>query len=281
MDKDKKTLEEIIDNVIESIEDDEDIELYEEDDENETASDTPYHKSGKTQTILHLLKIIGNVIKRVLTTIFSVLMHLFKTMGKPVQIILIIVVILSIIGFTGFRLGWFERMPLLIDKTNNIVTEINKIGQYTTSYVVEELVLKETRIDTTSIAGINIYNKNEIVLIGKGSISAGFDLSKIRKDDVRFYHDTLFLTLPPAEIFDIIMNPSDFETVYEQGVWSHELTKSLKTGAVHRLMEEIERLQMLQKAEQKGAIRLASLFKNFGYNTVVIDIKHELTYNKH
>lgn len=202
---------------------------------------------------------------------------LIVTLPRVWQIIVISVIVASVlvlVGFGGYKLGWFDRLPMVIDKTDNVVLEIKKIGQYTTTCMVEELALKETRIDTTRVAGINVYKENEIVLIGKGRINAGFDLSKLNSDDVRKHRDTLFLTLPPAEIFEIILNPSDYETFYEKGIWSHELTKPLKARGHQQLLEDADKYQILQKAEAYGIQRLADLLKGLGYKEIVVTINH-------
>lgn len=196
---------------------------------------------------------------------------------KGLQIGLLVtvsIILLSGIGFGGYKLGWFDRTPLVIDKTNNIVLEIKRIGQYTTTCIVEELVLHEVRIDTNQVAGINIYKKNEVVLIGKGRVNAGFDLSKLTTDDIRKHRDTIFLQLPKPEVFEIIMNPSDFETFHEKGLWSHELTKPLKAQARQKLLDDAERFRILEKAESYGIQRLTELMNGLGYSNVVITINY-------
>ena len=46
------------------------------------------------------------------------------------------------------------------------------------------MVLKDTKADTASILGVKIHDKDEIVLIAKGIVRAGFDLSKLSEEDI-------------------------------------------------------------------------------------------------
>ena len=133
----------------------------------------------------------------------------------------------------------------------------------------------DKRTDTTgkSIWGGYNITENEIVLIGKGRVRAGFDLKKVKENDIYVHGDTIDINLPKAELFDVIMNPSDFTTEYESGTWSHENTKSLKARAKQQLEQDALECGLLKRAETNGQKRLKSLFAVFGYNTINISIK--------
>lgn len=204
-----------------------------------------------------------------------------KTGIRAAMTPLLIVLAVVMIGggiFAGIRTDFFHK-ALSIDKTANVVEEIKKIGQFTTSCYYEEVPLHETRIDTIKREGFfgigagNSYKENEIILIGKGLVRAGFDLSKIQENDIKTHGDTLKITLPKVELFDIIMNPSDFTTEYESGTWSHELTKPLKERAKVDLEKNAIDFGILKKAEESGLKRLETLFKTFGFNTVELIVK--------
>ena len=178
-------------------------------------------------------------------------------------------------------IGWgvkkaFTPKPLSIDNTTNVIDKIRKIGEFTTLCYYEELVICEKRTDTI---GRSFWSKdvktieNEIVLIGKGRIRAGYNFKKINAQDIRTHGDTLDIVLPKVEIFDIIMNPSDFTTEYEEGTWSHETTTQLKVKAKQQLEINAQKYGLLEKAETNGIKRIKNLFNIFGFNTVNITIK--------
>lgn len=186
----------------------------------------------------------------------------------------IIVIVVLILGggiFAGIQLGWFHK-ELTIDKTANVVEEIKKIGEFTTACYYEEIVMRDSYNDTTSFLGIKSVSTYEIVMIGKGRVRAGFDLSKLQEGDVNAHNDTLEIKLQPAEMFDIIMNPSDFTVEYESGTWSHESTKKVKAEAREQLEKNALDYDILKKAEDFGVKRLEMLFTTFGFNEIFITI---------
>ena len=183
------------------------------------------------------------------------------------------VVLAGALGFGAKEI--FTRKQLAIADTVNVVDKIKKIGEFTTVCYYEELAIMDKRIDTTGKSIWGGYNttENEIVLIGKGRVRAGFDLKKVKENDIYVHGDTLDMIIPKAEVFDIIMNPSDFTTEYESGTWSHENTKSLKARAKQQLEQDALECGLLKKAETNGQKRLKSLFAVFGYKTINIAIK--------
>ena len=134
------------------------------------------------------------------------------------------------------------------------------------------MAVRDTYKEESKFLGFKKATENEIVLIGKGLVRAGFDLSKLSENDIIVNGDTLTINLPQPEIFDIIMNPSDFTTEYESGTWNHELTKPLKERAKVDLEKNALDYGILQKAEDSGLKRLEALFKTFGFNTVVLTV---------
>jgi len=177
------------------------------------------------------------------------------------------------IGF-GVKIAFDSKKPLTIEDTANVISEIKKIGEYTTACYYEEMAMRDERIDTTYyVFGNYTTSKSEIVILGKGWVRAGFDLGKIGENDLKMHGDTLDIVLPPAEIFDIIMNPSDFTTEYEVGKWSHENTKPMKVQAKQQLEKDALEFGLLAKATTSGQSRLKNLFAVFGFNTINMTIK--------
>lgn len=229
---------------------------------------------------------------------------------KTLRLIIILILVLGVGFFAaahfnlfGNFFDFFNRKPLNIEKTANIVEEVKKIGEFTSAVYYEELALRDSYVDRGTIGGrdaatlaskatkkiglgfaSNLAEKttaaianssNEIVLIGKGRVRAGFDLAKLQEGDFNVHGDTLVMTLPPAEVFDIIMNPSDFTTEYETGTWSHELTKPIKERAKAELAQNAIDNGILNKAEENGLKRLEALFSTFGFKAVVLTVRQQ------
>ena len=204
-------------------------------------------------------------------------MGLLKTKIKI--IVTIIIIIAAVAGglYLGYSLNLFSfpsfvKNPLSIEKTANVVEEVKKIGELTTACYYEEIAMHDTRIETTSILGIKRHKKNEVVLIGKGIVRAGFDMAKLTEDALTAHGDTLEIRLPDVEVFDIILNPSDFSIEYEDGTWDNETLKPIKAKAKKQLEANAIASGILKKADESGRKHLKNLFATFGYNEVCFEI---------
>ena len=191
----------------------------------------------------------------------------------------IIIIIAAVAGglYLGYSLNLFSlpsfvKNPLSIEKTANVVEEVKKIGELTTACYYEEIAMHDTRIDTTSILGIKYHKNNEIVLIGKGIVRAGFDLAKLTEDALTAHGDTLEIRLPDVEVFDVILNPSDFSIEYEDGTWDNETLKPIKAEAKKQLEANAIASGILKKADESGRRHLKNLFATFGYNEICFNI---------
>lgn len=218
---------------------------------------------------------------------------------KKLLTLIVIAAVLAAGFYASYKYGhifdFLKREPLSIENTANVVEEIKKIGEFTTACYYEEMALQDSYVDKTQVMGRDadklagkalrkvgldgwaskadniskvVNSDNEILLIGKGHVRAGFDLRKVQESDLFIHGDTLDITLPPTEVFDIIMNPSDFTTEYEKGTWSHELTKSIKERARATLEQNAIEYGILTKAEENGEKQLETIFTAFGFKKV-------------
>ena len=195
-----------------------------------------------------------------------------------------------------FNIGFANRKKLEIEKTTNLVTEIKKIAEFTTACFYEELVIQDikykykehkvykksdtwwkrqigkdkelvgTEIDSTEIG--------KIVIIAKGKIRAGLNFAKLSEGDFKIQNDTLYVTLPSAEIFDIIINPSDIEFFHRDGnYWDDasisELVSRGKNTMYNHAMDE----DILEKANKYGIEKMSNIFKTFGFKEAIVSIK--------
>ena len=80
------------------------------------------------------------------------------------------------------------------------ITEINALGRYETLEVVMQTVVDLQHQPN------NLWQRlcgtDKLLLIAGGEAVAGFDLAKVRPEDVQVRGKSLSLTLPPAEIFN-------------------------------------------------------------------------------
>ena len=123
-----------------------------------------------------------------------------------------------------------------------------------------------TQIDSTEIG--------KIVLIAKGKIRAGLNFSKLTEDDFKIQNDTLYATLPEAEIFDIIINPSDIEFFHRDGnYWDEESISELVSRGKITMYDHAMSENILEKANKYGIEKMSNIFKTFGFKEAIITIK--------
>jgi hypothetical protein len=135
-----------------------------------------------------------------------------------------VVLLYKILNIFGFNIkNPFEVQPIVIDKTENIVEEIRQLGELkTTSYYQEGVIIKNRK---------SFWGDSELVLIVRGIVRVGFDLSMTDVEDIAINADEIIIKLPQVEIFDVITNPSDFKIFEESGKWSHEEVTEIQKEA--------------------------------------------------
>jgi len=76
--------------------------------------------------------------------------------------------------------------------------------------------------------------------------------------------------LPAPEVFDIIMNPSDYEIFVEEGKWTHDEITAMQVGARDSILANALASGLLEKANIVGEKRIENMFKTFGFETVKV-----------
>ena len=180
--------------------------------------------------------------------------------------------------------------------TTNVVSEINKISEFTTAAFYKEIVLQDAKYKykqhkvyqqsdnrykrafgmDKKVVGVETDSTEigRIVIIAKGRIRAGFNFSRLRAEDLVVKNDTLMVAMPQAEVFDIIINPSDIEFFDRKGdYWDEDDIKEIIQNGKVAMYEQAMNENILEKANQYGVERMASIFKAFGFKEVLVSIK--------
>jgi hypothetical protein len=123
--------------------------------------------------------------------------------------------------------------------------------------------------DLSGFANLPVTGKR-IVIIGKGRVVAGVDLKKLNERSISVEGDSVSLTLPAAEITDLIMNPSDFEVFSETGEWSSEAVTAVKVNARNKMMERALERGILSKANTRSIVLLENFLRGLGFKKVRI-----------
>ena len=145
------------------------------------------------------------------------------------------------------------------------VTEMKKISEFCTAkYIGEVMMQDEVK---------KFLKRKNIVLIVKGRVRAGFDLSKMEVESVG---DTAInLMLPPPKILDIITNPTDIRIFSEKGDWSQDEVNLVANAGRLKLLQLVLDERLLATAEENGKRQITSFFTTFGLKRVNIDVAED------
>lgn len=210
-----------------------------------------------------------------------------------IRILLIIVAVVLLIMLVGRLTGLADKFGgrrggITIDRTENVVSEIRKISEFTTACFYEETALKDRKygpsissqtkkmVEGSPLGDIlegaeGSFVVGEVAIIVKGKVRAGFDLSSFSREDLTVAGDTLKVKLPPAKVFDIIVNPSDVEIFHRSGSWSDNEIKAILGSAKNVIEKDAVAAGILEKATKSGQEKLAQLFLNLGFKNVVLE----------
>ena len=190
---------------------------------------------------------------------------------------IILLLLLAGVIFLAYKFDLFPKRTLKIDKTVNVVDEVQKIGEFSTACYYEEVVVKNTKSSEINNSYLGSLVKadfqDQLVVIARGKVKAGFDLTKLGKDDLIVRHDTISVNLPPVEVFDVIVNPSDYEVYVEDGTWSHDEMAQLTASGKDQILQDAKNFNILQKAEENGLVKLKELFVALGFNEVILNVQ--------
>lgn len=179
------------------------------------------------------------------------------------------------------------RKELKIDDTAIVIKEIKKISQLFTSVYYDELVLDTVKMASKGTAyrlrdwiqipdpsrltkPEDVINKIHFVVIARGEIMAGFDFSKVEKNHMTIENEEIIFILPPAEILEVIINPSDYEIFIEEGSWSLDEAVSLKKKAGRQMTQRAIERGILEESEKKAMMVLENYFSLLGFEKVTI-----------
>lgn len=175
----------------------------------------------------------------------------------------------------------FAAKPVVIDDTPVLVKEINELAQLCTITSYDEVVVDSIKPrsgykqGTLSIANaLQMFGpEQKLVLIAKGKIIAGTDLKKLTAEDFFIEKDSISITVPEAEILDVIMNPGDFETFIEEGVWNNDAVTAVKVKARNQVIVRAMEQNILHKATTRSIAMLENFLRNVGYNRIHLVVK--------
>ncbi len=181
-----------------------------------------------------------------------------------------------------------QSRELRIDSSIILVQEINKIAQLFTARYYDEIAidtfkLQDKKTMTRVWEGLvspnplrgrrpeEQFRRVDLVVVARGTILAGYDFSLLEPHHMIIEDKSITLVLPPPQILDVIINPSDYDIFIEEGTWSLEEAVGLKQKAAGIMQQRAIDRGILQHSEQSAIMVLQNFLLGLGFEQVKIE----------
>ena len=177
----------------------------------------------------------------------------------------------------------FKSKSVKIDETPILIKEIKELAELTTMVSIDEVVVDSITANPAllaikSITGLSLNplspGYDQLVLICKGRVTAGTDLTAIVPADIFHNKDSVSLGLPPARILDVIINPSGVETFIENGEWTTEAFEKVKIKAREKMQARALSEDILGKANARARLLMNNFLSQSGFTKVHVYTKY-------
>ena len=184
------------------------------------------------------------------------------------------IVLLALICF-AFGLLWSRSKTSQYSFSMNsqtVIQEVKSLNRLeTASFTIEKVI----DAGTTGSKLQELLFGDRILLIAHGQVIAGYDLSKVSKEDIQVQGPNLTINLPAPEIFLTTLDNSQTR-VYDrkQGLLTkgdQNLESQARAEAETVLRNAACTGGILSEAEKNGRSQLTTLFKTAGFTNVIIN----------
>ncbi len=157
--------------------------------------------------------------------------------------------------------------------SQTVIKQMESLNRIETSQFTIEKVID---VGTSGNKFSQFLIGDRILLIAHGQVIAGFDLSKVKRDNIQVDGSTLRLTLPAPEIL-VTRLDSEQTRVYDrdQGLLTkgdRDLESEARQEAEAVIKDAACKGGILDEASKNARNQMTTQFKSLGFTTVVIDI---------
>lgn len=192
----------------------------------------------------------------------------FFSTRRPVTSVVIALAVLCV-ACAGYVFYIVAVKEAVLKNPHLIIAKVKTIAQYITHSYYDECVVDYTK-DGDS--------KPTFVLVGRGTVYAGFDLQKLDKDpeSIVLRGNTLTVRLPEPEIINTVIPPSGFVN-FHYGRISEERYTGLKNRAIEKLRLRALEKDMLKLCRERGEVMIESFFETVGFDHVSVEFAEART----
>lgn len=178
----------------------------------------------------------------------------------------------------------FQQQPVTIEQTGVWVKEIKALAQLVTVSAYDEAVADTVRslipqaLRVPSVFPLvvlprSILGERRLVMVGKTTTHVGIQMQGLQPSDIVVLKDSIHITLPRAQVLDVILNPSDVDVFIEEGAWNQEAIADLKNKIRNSAAQKIKTNGLLQTAEAKATTLFTHFFEGAGFKKVAITFR--------
>jgi hypothetical protein len=175
--------------------------------------------------------------------------------------------------FLGIIKNPFLKKELRIEDTNVLVDDIKVISQLFTSSYYTEIVVDSVK----KVPGVFSDYTYQLVIVARGTAYVGTELSNLDTSNIKVNKvgDKLecTLTIPPARIFNTVVNPSGFSIFIDNKNFTPEEVQATKDKALRKIELSAIESGILQKANERSTKLFQDLLLGMGFSKVIINIK--------
>ena len=159
--------------------------------------------------------------------------------------------------------------PTVIPDPITIIHDVHALARLETiQYTVEKVITAETGQGT-----LGFLFGDRLLFVAHGIVIAGIDMEKIGPESMQLEGETLYVTLPPAEVFIATLD-NQKSYVYDREVGAlTQGDQNLETTARQVAEEEINKAAVedgiLDLAQQNAENYLEKFFNALGYDNVI------------
>jgi uncharacterized protein (UPF0333 family) len=146
--------------------------------------------------------------------------------------------------------------PTIIVDPVTYITNVQSLARLETiQYSVEQVVTCE--INQTG--PLSVFLGDKVLFVGHGLVIAGIDMEKIQASDMRLGGDTLYVRLPPAEIFVATLDFAGTDL---------NLETSCRQAAEDKIRQSVLEDGILTQAQTNAENYLFKFFSSLGYKNI-------------
>lgn len=161
--------------------------------------------------------------------------------------------------------------PTILPDPGFIINDVRTLARLETiQYSIEKVITAES-----GQGPLGFLFGDRLLLVAHGEVIAGVDLNKLTAEDLRLEGDTLFVTLPPPEVFVATLD-NEQSYVYDRDVGiltqgDLNLESTARLAAERAIEEAAMEDGILDLARQNAVFYLERLLNDLGYPVVVFE----------